>query len=221
LIAARAAASADRVIAGNDVVAEWASGLCADVRVIPTCVEPSEYQPRSSWELAEPPVIGWIGSPATEPYLEEIATSLAEVVRSSGARLEIISGPEPTSSALRPFSARTLWNEQATRRVGRWDIGIMPLADGVYERAKCGYKLLQYAASGVPVVASPVGVNREMLTAMDGLAATTADEWVDALTQLLSESAVRRARRAAQGFEVADRYSYDAWESSWLDAVGW
>ncbi len=40
LLAKRAASAADRVIAGNQVLADWAASHCADVRVIPTCVEP-------------------------------------------------------------------------------------------------------------------------------------------------------------------------------------
>ncbi len=221
LLAERAASAADRVIAGNDVIAEWANGLCGDVRVIPTCVEPSDYRPRTSWELDETPVIGWIGSTATEPYLAAIAPALSQVVRSSGARLEIVSGPGTTDAALQPFSTRVPWDDEANHRVGGWDIGIMPLADGVYERAKCAHKLLQYAASGLPAVASPVGVNRPILDAMDGLAATTHDDWVEALTALLTESADRRSRRAARGFDVAERYSYERWQAQWLDAVGW
>jgi glycosyltransferase involved in cell wall biosynthesis len=97
----------------------------------------------------------------------------------------------------------------------------MPLPDRAYERAKCGYKLLQYAASGVPFVASPVGVNEQLIRRSEGVAATTIDEWVDGLVALLDEPATRRARRAAQGFELAAAYSYGRWQDTWIDAVGW
>lgn len=221
LIARRAASTADRVIAGNAVIADWASAWCQDVRIVPTCIEPHEYRRRISWELGNTPVIGWIGSPATEGYLADIAPALAELHRRCGARLEIVSGTGATCEALAGFTTRRMWEPAATTWIAGWDVGIMPLRDAVYERAKCGYKLLQYAASGVPFVASPVGVNDELIRRSDGIAASKVDEWVEGLGALLEESAGRRARRAERGFEVATAYSYARWEADWIDAVGW
>lgn len=221
LLAERAAIAADRVIAGNDLLAEWASQHCGDVRIVPTCVEPSDYRPRAAWDLAHPPLLGWIGSPATEHYLVSIAPALAEIAARTGARVEMISGPGVVPEPLAAFTTRTLWEPAVVERIGGWDVGLMPLHDGVYERAKCGYKLLQYAASGVPAVASPVGVNRSLLQRMDGVAASTTDEWVDALDALLAEPTERRAVRGRSGFALAHDYSYDTWEAAWIDAVGW
>jgi glycosyltransferase involved in cell wall biosynthesis len=198
LVAARAASAADRLVVGNEVLADWGSEYCPDVRLIPTCVEPSDYRPRTSWEVGERPTIGWIGSPATEPYLLEIGPALEEVNRRSGARLHMISGAGNVPPSLARFTTKTSWSPASPASIGSWDIGIMPLRDGVYERAKCGYKLLQYAASGVPAVGSPVGINRRLIDEMDGVATSSLDEWVDALMEMI-----------------------DSWESSWLDAVGW
>jgi glycosyltransferase involved in cell wall biosynthesis len=221
-VAHRAASAADRVIAGNDILGEWASSLCSDVVIVPTCVEPKEYSIRSAWDIDEhEPVLGWIGAPATEPYLDEIADALVEVNRRSGARLEIVSGNGSTSAALAPFASRRRWAPGATTWISKWDIGLMPLRDGVYERAKCGYKLLQYAASGVPAIGSPVGVNARLLADMDGLAPISHGDWVEALVGMLAEPAERRRRRAMCGLGVAQRYSYDEWQQRWLAAVGW
>ena len=97
----------------------------------------------------------------------------------------------------------------------------MPLRDGVYERAKCGYKLLQYAAAGVPAVGSPVGVNRQLLASMDAPSPSTNDEWVDALCAVLDAPGQRRSAMAAAGRQVARQYSYDHWEPAWRNAVNW
>lgn len=221
LVADRAARACDRMIVGNDTLAEWAAERCDDVRVVPTCIEPDEYHRRAGWSVPAQPVIGWIGSPATEPYLVDIATALADVSRRTGARVEVISGPGPLDERLAAFSTKIAWTPASVTRIASWDVGIMPLRDGVYERAKCGYKLLQYAASGVPVVASPVGVNAQLLAGMDGLAASSTDEWVGALDEILAEAAERREARARRGFSVADAHSYATWQSRWVDAVGW
>jgi glycosyltransferase involved in cell wall biosynthesis len=221
LIARRAAEAADRMTVGNEVLADWAAQHCGDVRIIPTCVEPGEYRRRTTWHISTTPVLGWIGSPATEGYLVDIAPALAEVHRRTGARLAIISGPGPVPSELAAYTDKRGWTFESPREIAGWDVGLMPLRDGVYERAKCGYKLLQYAASGVPAAGSPVGVNAAMLAAMDGLAPTCASEWVEALVTLLAEPPERRAARARVGFELARAYSYDAWEAQFLDAVEW
>jgi glycosyltransferase involved in cell wall biosynthesis len=222
LVARRAASAADRVIAGNDVIADWASGWCGDIVVVPTCVEPSEYRPVDQVPTGErPPLVGWIGSPATEHYLFDIAPALAEVHRRTGATLQIVSAPGDLPAELAGFTTRRVWEPTATRWIGEWNVGVMPLAGGVYERAKCGYKLLQYAASGIPAVASPVGVNASMLSAMDGIAATTHDEWVDAISELIGESTARRSQRAAAGLRLADEYSYERWQARWIAATGW
>lgn len=222
LIAARAADAADRMIVGNELLADWAAGHCADIRVIPTCVEPTDYRQRTSWDLdGRPPVIGWIGSSATEQYLADIAGPLAEVHRRTGARLAIIGGSGPLAAELTPFADKVPWRRDSTAVIADWDVGIMPLRDGIYERAKCGYKLLQYAVSGVPAIGSPVGVNRTLLAEMDGLAPTSQDEWIDGLLEIVGETADRRATRAANGLGVADLHSYETWQVAWLSAVGW
>jgi glycosyltransferase involved in cell wall biosynthesis len=220
-VARRAAAAADRLIVGNEVLADWGLQHCRDVRIVPTCVEPAEYAVRTSWDIGDRPVIGWIGSPATEFYLDEIAGALGEVHRRTGAVVEMISGRGTVPAALAGFTSRALWEPASTARIATWDVGIMPLRDGVYERAKCGYKLLQYAASSVPAVGAPVGVNEQILSRMDGLAPSTGDEWVDALCEVLAEPAHRRARRAERGRTVAAEFSYDAWHARWVEAVGW
>jgi glycosyltransferase involved in cell wall biosynthesis len=221
LVAERAARASDRVLVGNEVLADWASSRCQDVRVVPTCIEPGDYTRRTEWNVGTRPVIGWIGSPATETYLSDVAEPLAEVHRRTGARLEVVSAAGLPDARLASFAKKVTWSIEAHHRIATWDVGIMPLRNGVYERAKCGYKLLQYAASGVPAVASPVGVNERLLAQMDGLVPTTDSEWVEALCGVLAESAARRADRAARGFIVAADHSYSAWQERWLDAVGW
>jgi glycosyltransferase involved in cell wall biosynthesis len=222
LIARRAASAADRMIVGNDVLADWASDFCMDVRVVPTCVEPADYVRRTAWEVPSTACIGWIGSPATDLYVRDIAPALRAVNERCGARVELIGASPDLARVVGPFCEVVPWQvDEAHARIATWDVGMMPLRDGVYERAKCGYKLLQYAAAGVPAVASPVGVNRAIIEAMDGAAPESGVEWIEALVEMLHESGERRRRRALAGFEVAERYSYAAHESVWVDAVGW
>ncbi len=221
LIAARATSAADRVVVGNEVLADWASALCADVRIVPTCVEPDSYARKQTYEVGNVPMLGWVGSPATEHYLVAIAPALAQIHQRCGARLQMISGVGPVPPALAPFTDKLVWSEAVvSETLAGWDIGLMPLADGVYERAKCGYKLLQYGSAGLPVIASPVGVNERLVADMAGLAPRTNDEWVDGLSQLLDASAADRAVRGVAARRVAEQHAYSVWEARWRSSVG-
>ena len=87
----------------------------------------------------------------------------------------------------------------------------MPLADEPYLRAKCGCKLLQYMASGLPAIASPVGVNAEFLAASGaGIAAGDPAYWESAIIRLadpgLRQELGRRGRAWCEGEMSIDRW---------------
>jgi glycosyltransferase involved in cell wall biosynthesis len=100
------------------------------------------------------------------------------------------------------------WDEATeTAEIGNFDVGIMPLPDNPWERGKCGFKLIQYMACGKPVVASPVGVNREIVVeGVNGFLASTQKEWVDALLRLKENPALRRTMGERGRRMVEERY---------------
>jgi glycosyltransferase involved in cell wall biosynthesis len=212
---------ADRVIAANDILAEWASAWAREVVIIPSCVDPAAYPAKDSYELSDPPRLGWIGTRATEQYLRGIEEPLLEVHRRTGARLEVVSRGHLPLNSLEAITDRVEWSEQAgVAALARWDVGLMPLAPGLLERGKSGYKLLQYGAAGLPAVGSPVGVNTEILGQMGAPAARSDSEWVDALVDLLEAPAERRRDLGMRGRRlVSERYSYGAWAPRWREAV--
>jgi glycosyltransferase involved in cell wall biosynthesis len=96
----------------------------------------------------------------------------------------------------------------------------MPLPDTPYTRGKCSYKLLQYAAAGLPAVGSAVGVNVDVLKRTSGRAASGTDEWVGAMESLLDASVAERTaigQRASDG--VVAGYSFAAWAATWRELV--
>lgn len=213
---------ADRVIAGNAVLAEWASGLNRDVVVIPSCVAPDSYRQKTDYELAAPPRLGWVGSAGNEVYLLLVASALRELHRRTGARLTLLGTTSPSLGDLETIVDRIPWSE-ATQHdlLADFDVGIAPVPDGPYTRGKSGYKLLQYGAAGLPTVGSPVGVNSEILDQFGMPAPETGDEWVDAVLELLEQPISRRAARGRAAHEVVrQHYSFEAWSARWTDAVG-
>jgi glycosyltransferase involved in cell wall biosynthesis len=217
-----AARRADRVVAGNDILADWASHLARDVVVIPSCVAVEHYRQKMHYRLADPPRLVWIGSADNEPILSTIADALVELNRRTGARLTVIGTTLRSLGPLEEMIDRVAWSEQLQHdALANADVGLMPLSDDPYSRGKCGYKLLQYAAAGLPAVASPVGTNASILSSLGFPAARSAGDWLDTVLAILELPDNERAglgRRARQ--RVAEQYSYDAWMTRWQQAVG-
>ena len=182
---------ADTVIAGNSYLAERALVAGAHkVEIIPTVVDLRRYHVCVKAEQDGLKIV-WIGSPTTSKYLELVAGPLATVALRYKYQLIVIGGCRVSlpgvSVEWRPWSAET---EAAD--ISQCDIGIMPLPDEPWERGKCGYKLIQYMACGLPVVASPVGVNRNIVSnGTNGFLAGTDQEWTSALCELLESTQMR------------------------------
>lgn len=213
---------ADRVIAGNDVLAEWASTRARDVVVIPSCVEPAEYVRKSDFELHDPPRIVWLGSPSTEQYLQLICHPLRALHRTFGVRLTLVSSGNGPLGPLACMSDRVPWRPDNYGAVlAGADLGIGPLDDTRYARGKCAYKLLQYGAAGLPIVASPVGANEAALRLLGGTPATDFDSWYAGLAhQLGSAASARAAAGRSARLGVERHYSFQAWDRTWRTAVG-
>ncbi|WP_166805976.1 glycosyltransferase [Cryobacterium sp. TMT1-3] len=218
----RSVAAADIVIAGNDYLAAEAAHYSNNVLVIPSCVEPKTYTQKVEYEIAKDPVAVWLGSPSTEQYLQSIAGPLLSMNKAKGLRLLVISAGQATLGPLDDMIDRKNWSNLAFQNdlVGA-DFGIMPLDDTPWSRGKCAYKLLQYAAAGLPIVGSPVGVNDLVLRQADGFSASTLRDWEESIEALINEPAGRRALRGRNGrCAVETNYSFAAWAPVWHEAMG-
>ncbi|WP_282041248.1 glycosyltransferase family 4 protein [Halomonas alimentaria] len=209
-------ASATAVICGNDYLAERARQAGARrIERVPTVVDAHRYsagEPASS-ESGRAPVIGWIGSPSTQRYVLDLKPVLEAMHRKHGVRLVLVGARPELASQFGELPVEVLpWTEESeAQAISGFDIGIMPLPDGPWERGKCGYKLIQYMAAGKPVVASSVGVNVEIVQGWEcGELADKPEEWSEALGGLLVDPARREAlgRRGRQAVE--QHYSLQA-----------
>ena len=218
---ARSVRAADVVIAGNDHLASAAARLNRHVEVIPTCVDPSEYPLKQRYAVGSVPRLVWLGSPVNERYVVAVAPALLEVHRRTGARLTMISAGSRPLGALDAITDRVQWDgARSDALLAEADVGLMPLPDTPYERGKCAYKLLQYAAAGLPSVATPIGVNAVVVDQVHGLPASDTDDWVQATVALLEEPEdVRRARGRAARAAVEEHYSYRVWQHAFRSAL--
>jgi glycosyltransferase involved in cell wall biosynthesis len=197
------------VVAGNSHLAEVARRYNKATSVVPTSVDTRAWTPRSTPPGADAPlVIGWIGTPTTTQYLLELGPVLQELARTHTFVLRVSGSLAPVS-----FAGVTVENvpwrlEKEIELFNTCDIGVYPLPDDEWTRGKCGFKAIQFMACAVPVVASPVGVNREIVEhGVSGLLAGDGREWKDALVMLLTRSDWR-ASIGRRGREVITaRYS--------------
>jgi glycosyltransferase involved in cell wall biosynthesis len=138
--------------------------------------------------------IGWIGSPATAAFLTLLDAALKKVFEhSSDVSLTLIGAGK--NDPLPGIKKMILpWDEERQiTDLQTFDVGIMPLPDGPFERGKCGYKLVQYMASGLPVIASPIGANKKIVDhGINGFLAPTDDDWFNAFMQLKNDIAKRQ-----------------------------
>jgi glycosyltransferase involved in cell wall biosynthesis len=203
-------AGAALVVAGNNYLAGRARQAGARrIEVLPTVIDLERYPKplsREAFQAERLPRIVWIGSPTTAPYLKLLFEPLRvlslqvpfilRVIGSShfeipGVQLEVLAWSEDTE----------------VDNINACDIGIMPLPDTPWEQGKCGYKLIQYMACGLPVVASPVGANVEIVQqGENGFLATSDDEWVSALTKLLQSRTLRSEMGALGRKAVEEKY---------------
>ncbi|WP_158657481.1 glycosyltransferase [Blastococcus saxobsidens] len=209
----RAVAAADVVVAGNATLAQAAREYNDAVVVVPSCVEPGDYDAKDSYEVTGRPNLVWVGSPATEQYLAHLAPALSRLHAACDAVVTVVSRGDRPFPGMDHMVRRVDWSPAAAReQLARADLALAPLVDDEFTRGKCAYKLLQYGAAGVPTVGSPVGVNRTVLQDLGGSAAADLEQWFARVADVLAMAPADRAelgRRARAA--VAETYSYGAW----------
>jgi glycosyltransferase involved in cell wall biosynthesis len=184
---------ADKVIAGNSYLAEHAMKFHRNVEVLPTGLNTKAYEIPAREENDGKIRLVWIGSESTLRYLVEIAPALEEIgSRFKNAILRIICDQffdlQNIQVEKRIWSIKTQVPDLISG-----DIGLAPLSDNPFTRGKCGFKILQYAAAGLPVVTSPVGVNSEYVReGVTGSYASNVQQWIDKIEELIKNTELRK-----------------------------
>jgi glycosyltransferase involved in cell wall biosynthesis len=198
------------VMVGNQYLAEYARRAGAEKIVeVPTVVDPARYAgpspPRSGGTFR----IGWIGTPSTTRFLSEIAGPIRELAARRLVQFIAVGARNPVMPGV-PLDVRQWREVMEVRDIQSFDVGVMPLADEPFTRGKCGYKLIQYMAAGLPTVASPTGVNATIVEdGQTGFLARTPMEWLEGLDTLASDVALRAQLGKAGREKVVRQYSLE------------
>ncbi len=188
-----------RVSAGNEFLANYARQFASEVKINPTTIDteslhnPDLYIDQNSQEGNGSPVIGWTGTHSTLPFLKSIIPVIEDLQRSNDFSFMVISDRRPD------FELDCLvyipWRKETEiLDLLKIHIGVMPIPDSPWAQGKCGFKLLQFMALKIPVVASPVGVNSQIIDSGEqGFLCIDHDTWHDRLERLLDDPSLRKS----------------------------
>ncbi|MBN2299120.1 MAG: glycosyltransferase family 4 protein [Deltaproteobacteria bacterium] len=196
----------DAVIAGNTFLADQTRSYNGNVKVIPTSIPASRYSLKDYSTAKNRVTIGWIGDHGSIHYLEKMRDVFEEIGKrfSGGVELKIICDVFFDCTHI-PVKKVQWSSETEVEELKDIDIGVMPLLDDLWSWGKCGLKILQYYGVGLPVVCTPVGVNKDIVSHGDnGFWAMTGDEWIQYLSTLIEDAGLRK-RMGLKGRSVLDQ----------------
>jgi len=179
------------IIAGNEYLRDYAIRFNTNTIVIPTSIDTGYYFTKKKSDTKQEPIrIGWVGGHTTLSYLHEIDDVLAKLSQVYRVQLIVVGGVYQIPGVevvSKPWSLEDELNDLLSL-----DIGIMPMPDNPWTRGKCGFKAIQYFGVGIPALASPVGVNNQIIQhGKNGFLATTQTEWYDYLSMLIKDPSLR------------------------------
>lgn len=187
---------AAHITAGNAYLADYARPFNPHITIIPTPIDTDHYQPRpvQPSDASKPITIGWIGTSSNLAYLEELQQVFLNLQAKHNCILKIVCNPVAYKLKLEGVNYQWKdWSiEGELNDLDSFDIGIMPLVNDPWAKGKCGFKLLQYMACGIPIVSSPVGVNAEIIhDGQNGFLAQKDTEWFAKIEQLITDEHLR------------------------------
>ncbi|HEV7334084.1 MAG TPA: glycosyltransferase family 4 protein [Flavisolibacter sp.] len=205
-----------KVSVGNRYLGEYAARYNQRVVYNPTCVDTQrKYVPVVSTE-EHPVTIGWTGSHSTLPCLSPILPVIKKLQQAHTFRFMVICDRSPSfdniAVTFQPWQSVT-----EISNLSQFDIGIMPLEKDAWSEGKCGFKIIQYMALGIPALASPVGVNKEIIDhGINGYLCETEEEWECYLTELLFDCEKRKSFGGHGRKKIEARYSVAANAATFL-----
>ena len=209
------------VIAGNNHLRNYAVKYNKNVLIIPTVIDTDKYCPVKSQKQSNKIVIGWIGTYTTNQYLCVIRNVFLRLLKKYKDRVEIrLIGCKDNFLDIPGIVYKNWSLSKEIEDLKYIDIGVMPIWEDEWTKGKCAFKIIQYMATGASVIASPIGMNKEVvIDGENGFLATDEDAWLQKLTQLIEDTDLRE-RFALRGRQTAEReYSLKALAPKFIDIL--
>jgi glycosyltransferase involved in cell wall biosynthesis len=186
------AKNSDFVIAGNEFLKSQVLPLNQNVDVIPTAIIGERYQLKTYPAQPGRVVLGWIGDHGSIHYLEKMKPIFERIgERYPQVELKIVCDTFFDCDRMKVIKKNWSSEEEVADLQG-FDVGLMPLVDDPWSWGKCGLKIIQYQGVGVPVVCTPVGINKDLVEdGANGFWAKTPREWEEKLSLLIKNPKLR------------------------------
>lgn len=207
---------AGQITVGNSYLANYAREFNNNVKIIPTTIDTVNYH-NVNTDYNQRIVIGWTGTHTTMRFLDFIVPIIKKLEMRYDFEFRVISNQEPKYdlNSLRFIKWK---RDTEIQDLNEISIGVMPLEQDIWSEGKCGFKCLQYMSLGIPSVVSPVGVNEEIIQhGVNGLIATTEEEWENSLESLIKSIDLRRKMGQSGKQTIQERYSVLAFEDQYLN----
>ncbi len=205
------------ISAGNDYLCNYASAH-SEARVIkmPTVVDTNNRYIVSGPPTDRPVTIGWTGSHSTLKYLDIIIPTLKQLRQDTHFNFLVIADKKPFLD-LEDWTFIQWKAETEITDLQKIDIGIMPLEADSWAEGKCGFKLIQYLSLGIPAVASPIGVNKQIIEQnINGFLCEEPSHWLRALKVLVSNKELRAAFGEAGRLKINEKFSIEGNKAKFL-----
>ena len=204
------------VSTGNRYLYDYARQFNNNVILNPTCVDTVRQHNLVKDQHTEKITIGWTGSFSTLPYLKEILDVLLDLEKKYSFDFVVIADRNP-ELPLKGFRFLEWSKDTEIQDLLGLNIGVMPLTESEYTKGKCGFKLIQFLALGIPVAASAVGVNTNIVEQNEnGFLCTGKEEWMKALETLLQDADLRQKMGKAGREKIQQQYSVEANKANFL-----
>jgi len=202
--------NASGVIAGNRTLADYSKQFNQNVHIVPTVLDSENFRPREKTKR-EKLIIGWSGIEYNFKYIRTLGQIFDRLAKKYPVEIVILAASPPRDFDF-PFTFEK-WNEKTeVDQIGQFDIAVMPLEMDEWCKGKCGLKLLQYMSLEIPSIATPIGVNSEIVKeGENGFTAITQDQWEQSLTKLIEDPSLRMKLGKAARQTVIDDYSLEVW----------
>ena len=210
-------------IGGNDYLcnyAKYSNAKC--IAQIPTVLSKARYDEVFIDSVKESVfTIVWIGSPSTSRYISGINSALNEISKVFAVNIKLIGFDEALSKSLVFPHTVVKWDSKTEiTEMASSHLGIMPLPDTPFEKGKCGFKLIQYMAVGLPVIASPVGVNNEIVNDhVNGFKCSTNDQWYEKIKFLILNENLRVEMGKVNRQVFVEKYSLESVAPRYLKVI--
>lgn len=206
---------ADEVTVGNKYLAKYAKKFSNNVSIIPTVIDTNRYYPLKKRKDDDNVTIGWMGTSGNLKYFKDILLTLKKVnERHPNTQLIICSDKflfKDELNSVIPTKFIRWESKNELKILHKFDIGIMPIEDNEWTRGKCGFKLIQYMASGVPAIGSDVGMNKDIIDdGINGFLAKDESEWTKKLNSLINDETLRKKFKKNARKQIEQNYSINS-----------